>query len=211
MSLKSARAGVAPRAKTLSAIRISRRRLVIVVVLPMPRMRAGRDVRDSELPFQAGQLLQIDGADDVYDGELFRFCGDDQKSGDAVAARVGVDVDVFARAAGDLHDLLPRRSELLADALGLRLVVFAFVIELVAADVDAGQAVDHLLRGALVGVVAVEELAGEAEHRAVERDVDGLAGLRGHVGKIEIDARALRRSGDGKRERGDEGEDEVRE
>src|SRR3954452_5531495 len=107
MSSKFARAGVAPRAKTLSVIRNSRRRLVMAVVLPMLRVRAGRNVRDSELPFQAGQLLQIDGADDVYDGELLRFCGDDQKSGDGVAARVLIDVDVAARAAGDLHDLLP--------------------------------------------------------------------------------------------------------
>src|SRR4051812_35979390 len=102
MSSKFARAGVAPRAKTLSATRSSRRRLVMTFVLPMLRMRAGRNVRDSELPLQTGQLLQIDRADDVYDGELFRFCGNDQKSGDGVAARVGVDVDVFARAAGDL-------------------------------------------------------------------------------------------------------------
>src|SRR4051812_38048771 len=189
MSSKFARAGVAPRAKTLSATRSSRRRLVMMVVLPMLRVLAGRDVRDSELPFQAGQLFQIDRADDVYDGELFRFCGDDQKSGDGVAARVGVDVDVLARAAGNLHDLLPRRSELLADAVGLRLVVFALVVELVAADVDAGKTADHLLRGALVGVVIREELAGQAEHRAVERDTDGFAGLRGHVGKIEIEAR----------------------
>src|SRR3954471_486535 len=128
MSSKFARAGVAPRAKTLSAIRSSRRRLVMMVVLPMFRVRAGRNVRDSELPFQAGQLFQIDGTDDVYDGELFRFCGDDQKSGDGVAARLGVDVDVFARAAGDLHDLFPGRSELLADAGRFRLVVFAFVV-----------------------------------------------------------------------------------
>src|SRR4051794_9524922 len=130
MSSKFARAGIAPRAKMLSAIKNSRRRLFMTVVLPMLRMHLAGEVRDTELPFQAGQLLQIDGADDVYDGELFRFCGNDQKSGDGVAARFGVDVDVFARAAGDLHDLLPRRSELLADALGLRLVVFAFVIEL---------------------------------------------------------------------------------
>src|SRR6476659_8473741 len=145
MSSKFARAGIAPRVKMLSAITNSRRRLFMMIVLPMLRMHVARDVRDAELPFQAGQLLQIDGADDVYDGELFRFCGDDQKSGDGVAARVGVNVDVFARAAGDLHDLLPRRSELLADSLGLRLVVFALVVELVAADVDAGQAADHLL------------------------------------------------------------------
>src|SRR3954468_6468175 len=203
MSSKFARAGTAPRVKMLSAIKNSRRRLFMTVILPMFRVRAGRDVRDSELPFQAGQLLQIDGTDDVYDGELFRFCGDDQKSGDGVAARFGVDVDVFARAAGDLHDLFPRRSELLPDARRFRLVVFAFVVELVAADVDAGETADHLLRGALVGVVAIEELAREAEHGAVERDVDGLASLGGHVGKIEIDARSLRRSGDRQRERGD--------
>src|SRR5436305_7101150 len=112
MSSKFARAGVAPRAKTLSATRSSRRRLVMMLVLPMLRMHLAGNVRDAELPFQAGQLVEIDRADDVYDGELFRFRGNDQKPGDRVAARVGVDVDVFARAAGHLHDLFPRRSEL---------------------------------------------------------------------------------------------------
>src|SRR5437588_1263851 len=120
MSSKFARAGVAPRVKRLSAIKRSRRRLFMMIVLPMLRMDFGGDVRDAELPFQAGQLLQIDRADDVYDGELFRFGGDDQKSGDAVTARLGVDVDVLFHFAGDLHDLLPRWPELLANALGLR-------------------------------------------------------------------------------------------
>src|SRR2546423_4347508 len=102
MSSKFARAGVAPRVKTLIAIRSSRRRLVMMFILPMLRMRAGGVMRDAELPFQAGQLLQIDRSNDVYDGELSWFCGDDQKSGDAVAARVSVDADVFLRFAGDL-------------------------------------------------------------------------------------------------------------
>src|SRR2546421_8127050 len=126
MSSKFARAGVAPMVKMLTsaASRIRRRRSVIVVVLPMFVLAVAGDVRDAELPFQAGQLLQIDGADDVYDGELSWFCGNDEKSGDGVPAGVGVDVDVLARAAGNFHDLLPRRPELPADLLSLRPVVF---------------------------------------------------------------------------------------
>src|SRR5438067_1531208 len=107
MSSKFARAGVAPRVKTLSAIKSSRRRLFMTFVLPMLRVNFGGDVRNAELSFEAGQLFQIDRADDVYDGELSWFCGDDQEACDAVAARVGVDVDVFLRAAGDLHNLFP--------------------------------------------------------------------------------------------------------
>src|SRR5438445_7476322 len=104
MSSKFARAGVAPSVKRLSSAvtRSRRRRSFMMFPLAMLRMRLGGNMRDSELPFQSGQLLQIDRADDVYDRELFWFGGDDQKSGDGVAARFGVDVDVFPRAAGHL-------------------------------------------------------------------------------------------------------------
>src|SRR4051812_35267826 len=110
MSSKFARAGVAPREKTLTSAvsRIRRGRSVMTFVLPMLSAVAV-DVGDAELPFQGGQVLQIDGVDDVYDGELFWFCRDDEKAGDGVAAGVGLNIHILARPAGDFHDLLPRR------------------------------------------------------------------------------------------------------
>src|SRR6266576_7234172 len=116
MSSKLARAGVAPRAKTLTRAtsRTRRRRLFMMRFLPVLFLVVAVDVRDAELALQAGQLLDVDRADDVYDGELLWFCRDDQKSGDGIAAAVDVDVHVFLRAAGHLHDLLPRRPELRA-------------------------------------------------------------------------------------------------
>ena len=66
-------------------------------------------------------------------------------------------------------------------------VVLAFVGELVAADVDAFQVEDHVADGALVGVVAGEELGRHAEHGGVERDVDHLLGTVGQAGEVEVD------------------------
>src|SRR5258706_9797166 len=117
MSSKFARAGVAPMAKPLTSAtsRTRRRRLLMMRFLPvlvLLILEIARDVRDTELPFQAGQLVDVDRADDVYDGELLWFCRDDQKACDGIAAGIDVDIDVFLGAAGDLHDLLPRWPEL---------------------------------------------------------------------------------------------------
>src|SRR5258708_34761708 len=183
-----------------------RRRLLMVLFLAMLGLHVARNVRDAELSFEPGQFLEIDRADDVYDGELPGFCRDDEKSGDGVAVHLGVDVDILFRSAGDLDDLLPRGAELRADPLSNCFVVLPFMLELVAADVDAGETVDHLLRRGFIGVGAGEKLAGKAKPRSVEGDVDRLAGLGGELRKLHVDARRLRLSRKRKRRAGDDGE-----
>src|SRR5436309_1399883 len=62
---------------------------------------------NSELPFERGELIQIDGTDDVDDGQFPWLCREDHQPGDGFAARLGVDLHVVAPATLYRHDALP--------------------------------------------------------------------------------------------------------
>src|SRR5438093_429151 len=82
---KSARSGIATKA---AAKRMSAMRLVIVLVL----LRVMPHPRDAEVPLQVGELLDVDRADEVDDGQLARLGTQDQQAGHLVAG-AHVDVD----------------------------------------------------------------------------------------------------------------------
>src|SRR5436190_20020871 len=181
---KSARSGSAMKA---AAKRMSAMRLVIVLVL----LRIMPHPRDAEVTFQVGELLDVDRADQVDDGQLARLGAQDQEAGHLVAgAHVDVDLRVLAVAALDLHQTLPARAELRPYFVEDGAIVGAALVELVRLDVDAFELLDHVARHALVAVVA-EELRGEAQHGAVERHVDRFRGFR-RDGRRDVDLNPLR-------------------
>src|SRR6266550_7652093 len=67
--------------------------------------------RNSKLPFQAGQFLEIDRADDVDDRELPRLCRQNHESGNGIASSPDVDLRILFGPALDRHDALPLWSE----------------------------------------------------------------------------------------------------
>src|SRR5437870_11052977 len=143
---KSARSGSAtkPAAKRTSAMR-----LVIALLL----LRVAVHPRDAEVSFEIGELLDVDGADQIDDGQLARLGAQDQQPGHLVAgAHVDVDLRVLAVAALDLHQALPARAELRAHFVEDGAVVRAALVELVRLDVDAFELLDHLSGHALVAV-----------------------------------------------------------
>src|SRR5712692_1765482 len=146
--LKSARACAATR--TMTEIASTMR----LFMFPIPL----RHARDSELPLERGQLVEIDWADDVHDRQFPRLGGDDHQAGDRVAARLRVDLDVVARATLHSDDPLPLRPELPANIRQERAVVGAFFLECVIADIDAVELPHHLADAALFSFVIREKL-----------------------------------------------------
>src|SRR5437762_9484239 len=171
-----------------SARATSARRLVMTIPLA--------DVRDPELPFERDELVEIDRADDVDECQLARLGGDDEQPRDRVAARVQIDIDVLFDLAAHGDHGLPRGPELRAHLLDDGTVVLPFFVEFVAVDVDALQLANEVLRRTLVWVAVIKEPRGEAEHRAVEGDVDRFAGAVGERGKVEVQPLRAKRSGE---------------
>src|SRR5688572_31448167 len=87
--------------------------------------------RNAELSFELRELVDIDAADDVDDGERPGFARDHGNAVNAVAVRVDVHIDVLLRRAPALvHDRAPARTrQLPADALDVFLGVDALVFE----------------------------------------------------------------------------------
>ena len=147
-------------------------------------------LRNSKLPFQRSQLVEVDRADDIDDCQLARLGRDDHQAGDAVAARLRVNLDVVARAALHGHDALPIGTELRADAIDDRAVVGAIAVEFVAVHVDALELAHDV---AHIAVIVGEELRREPQHRPVEIDVNRFDGLEGErLRDVDVDAAALR-------------------
>src|SRR5258708_3274339 len=155
-----------------------------------------RDAGDAEVPFDGRQLVYVDVADEVHDGQLLRLGGDDEQAVWRVTAHVEVDLGVLPIAALDLHNPLPRGPELGAQAVHDAAVVLPFLVEFVGADVDALEAFDDLASLAVVAVV--EELRGQPEHGAVERDVGRFRGAVAEAGDVDVESllRVKRRGGE---------------
>src|SRR5262245_36261162 len=98
---KLARAG---RATKAAASRTSASRLLIAL-LPL---RALAHPRDAEVALQLAELVQIDRADQIDDGQLAPLGGEHQQADHVLAAHVGVDLRVLAVIL-DHHDALPAR------------------------------------------------------------------------------------------------------
>src|SRR5712691_13226410 len=98
--LKSARACAATRTTEFAST-------TRLFMFPIPL----RHARDSELPLERGQLVEIDWADDVHDRQFPGLGGDDHQAGDRVAARLRVDLDVVARAGLHSDDPITLRPE----------------------------------------------------------------------------------------------------
>src|SRR5437763_1284111 len=90
-----------------------------------------RQTRDSELPFERGEFVDVDRADEVDERQLLRLGADDDEAvhGLPVAARVDVDLGVVAIAASHGDDALPVRAELIAHAGDDAAVVLALAVE----------------------------------------------------------------------------------
>src|ERR1017187_1588078 len=162
-------------------------------------MPADFDLGDAEVAAERSERIEVDGADDVDNGELF---GAGDENGDAVDLLVlGADVDfgVFAfLAAFDTDDARPFGSaKLLADAFQIGEGPGAGILEFEGADVDAVEGGDHLFDLGFVGVFGAEEAGSELEGGAVEREVDGLGGFGGEVIEIEFQLLGREPSGGG--------------
>src|SRR5688572_6485935 len=127
------------------------RRLFMFLLLVL----AAAEVGDTEFAFEVGQPLDVDRADDVDHRELARLGGDDHQTDHPLAAHVGPDVHVLFLLAADRDQRLPGVPELALHAVDELAVVLPVVVELVAADVDAFEAADHVTDGALIVVATV--------------------------------------------------------
>src|SRR5258708_24984148 len=165
--------------------------LLVLVLRPSLLCDAG----DAEVPFDGRQLVYVDVANEVHDGQLLRLGGDDEQAVGGVTAHVEVDLGVLPSAALDLHNPLPRGPELGAQVVHDAAVVLPFLVEFVGADVDALETFDDLASLAVVAVV--EELRGQPEHGAVERDVGRFRGAVAEAGGVDVEAllRVKRRGG----------------
>ena len=65
-------------------------------------------------------------------------------------------------------------------------IVFSFAIELVAANVDAVELLNHVANGPLF-LIAAEKLRGQSQHACVERHVDHFRCAFLETGKIDVD------------------------
>src|SRR5947209_4669395 len=163
-------------AKRTRARRAVRLFMAALLSLLLPRLA---DVRDAELPFERRELVEVDVSDEVDERQLTRLGVDDQQARHVLAAHVDIDIDVLFQLAADGDHRPPIRPELGAHLLDDAPVVLALTVVLVAVDVDAGERLDEVARLALVRIAVAEELRGEAEHRAVERDVGRFGGVLG--------------------------------
>src|SRR5947209_14998796 len=122
---KSANAGAVTKRRARAAKAM---RLLMIAVL-------GRSLGDPEVAFEIAELVDVDLADEIGDGQLAPLGRENDDASDFVADHVGVDLRVFAVAL-DLHQALPVRPELIAHAVDDRAVVGLVLGELVRLDVD---------------------------------------------------------------------------
>src|SRR5438132_2662105 len=137
------------------------------------RLLMFRHPRNPELPLERSESVEIDRSDDVHDGQLPWLGGDDDQAGDRVASRECVDPHVLSHPALHRDDALPFRPELRPDAIGDRAVIRTLGVEFIAADVNAVDLADELAN-ILFLFVSRKKFRREAEHRPVERHLDGL-------------------------------------
>src|SRR6185295_20209693 len=99
------------------------------------------DLGDAELASELRQLIQIDRADNVDDGQFLRLGGNHHQAGDLPLVHLEEDVDVIAvLLAAHRHHLRPDRgAHLRPQRLDVDIGVFARVGELERPDVDAFQ------------------------------------------------------------------------
>src|ERR1035441_7751810 len=161
------------------------------------------DFGDAEVAAERGEGIEVDGADDVDDGELFGAGDEDGDAVDLFIFAADVDLVVFAfLTALPADDAGPfRAAKLLADAFEIGGRPGAGILEFEGTDVDAFEGGDHFLDLGFVGVFGAEEAGSELEGGAVEREVDGIGSFGGEVIEIEFQLLGREQSGGG----GDQG------
>src|ERR1017187_862568 len=105
------------------------------------------DFGDAEMAAQRGEGIEVDGADDVDDGELLGAGDEDGDAVDLFVLAADVDFGVFAfLTALDADDAGPfGAAKLLADAFEIGGRPGAGILEFEGADVDAVEGADHFL------------------------------------------------------------------
>src|SRR5260221_962551 len=101
--------------------------LFILVFVLRPSLL--RDAGDAEVPFDGRQLVYVDVADEVHDGQLLWFGGDDEQAVGRVTTHVEVDLGVLPSAALDLHNPLPCGPELGAQVVDDAAVILPLLVE----------------------------------------------------------------------------------
>src|ERR1041384_2472074 len=160
-------------------------------------------IRHAERALDLGQLVQVNRADDVDDGDFFRLGADNRQAANLNADVQQINFDVVAILL-TLHadDFAPTTAaKLRHNRFNLSHRVLVLFLEAEALDVDAFDVLDQVANLSIIRVFAGKELISRLHQTFIELHIDCVAGpVRQHVELIELQLRALSHSRGGARD-----------